>query len=133
MRRALIAKIHIAKKQLEMTENSYRKLLHSHGGNSCTELSTQQLDAVMKTLIQKGFQVRNPKTHGKPKNFSHKSMPKMITKIEALLADMKLPWSYADSIAKQMFGIERMAWVNKEHQLRAVISALSNKQRSAKG
>ena len=52
----------------------------------------------------------------------------MITKIEAQLASMGLPWSYADAMAKQMFGIERCAWVQKPQKLKALISALHNEQ-----
>lgn len=59
-------------------------------------------------------------------------MPAMITKIEALLADMRLPWSYADGIVKQMYGIERCAWARTPAQLKAVIAALYNLQKKKK-
>lgn len=129
LRKTLTAKIHIAKQQLGMDEESYRALLLRHGGNSCTQLSVAQLEQVITELKQKGFKPKHAKTQGKPKNFYSPSMPMMITKIEALLADMQLPWSYADGIVKQMYGIERCAWVREPAQLKAVIAALHNLQK----
>ncbi|PND33757.1 regulatory protein GemA, partial [Achromobacter pulmonis] len=51
-----------------------------------------------------------------------------LQKIEAYLADMKLPWSYADTIARQQTGIERVAWLRKQEDLRGVIAALHVEQ-----
>ena len=36
----------------------------------------------------------------------------MIRKVAAILADMKLPWEYADSIARDRFGVEVVEWLN---------------------
>ena len=44
------------------------------------------------------------------------------------MADLKLPWSYADSIAKRMFGIARVAWVRSTEQLAAIVAALHVEQ-----
>ncbi|MOA08317.1 hypothetical protein D3C78_1280730 [compost metagenome] len=56
-------------------------------------------------------------------------MPEMITKIEAQLADMGLPWSYADAIARRMYGIERCAWLRDPKQLKGMIAALDVEHR----
>jgi len=57
-----------------------------------------------------------------------------LTKVEALLADMELPWDYADGIAKRMFGdsVLRVDSLNKR-QLTAVISALMKRQKTYGG
>lgn len=34
-----------------------------------------------------------------------------VSKIHAILADLKLPWSYVDSIAKQKFGVDLVEWL----------------------
>jgi hypothetical protein len=34
----------------------------------------------------------------------------MVSKIHAILADMKLPWDYADGIARKRFGVEFVEW-----------------------
>lgn len=53
----------------------------------------------------------------------------MIRKIEALLAELKAPWAYADAIAQRMFGIAFVAWCRQPAQLRAIIAALDAKLR----
>ncbi len=50
----------------------------------------------------------------------------LINKIEVLLTDNKLPWVYADGIAKQMFKVEKVDWLERE-QLRKVVAALEKK------
>ncbi|NRA86446.1 MAG: regulatory protein GemA [Rhizobiales bacterium] len=55
-RNALIAKIHIAKKQTKMDDGAYRFLLERvTGKNSCTKLSDDQLAVVVEEFKSKGF------------------------------------------------------------------------------
>lgn len=35
----------------------------------------------------------------------------MIRKVSAILADMRLPWSYVDGLAKSRFGVEFVEWL----------------------
>ena len=56
MRNALIAKIHVAKKQLAMTDEEYRDFLESlTGQRSCKDCEEHQLDSLMAAMIQLGF------------------------------------------------------------------------------
>ena len=57
---------------------------------------------------------------GRPKNV--KDVP-MLRKVEALLADAKRPWSYAHSMAKKMFHVNRLEWLN-DHDLHKLVAAL---------
>lgn len=132
-RRTALARIHMLKKQLGMDETAYRGMLarvseaHGVAVTSAGDLTEPQRQAVIEEMRRLGgAPARYP---GKPHNFASDGMPAMITKIEALLADMKLPWAYADAIAKRQCGIERCAWVRKEPQLRAIITALAVEQR----
>jgi phage gp16-like protein len=131
-RNSQLAAIHAAKRTLDLEECEYRDLIERVSATkgkpvrSAKDLSSAQLAAVLDEFKRKGGIKASPKTKGKPKNFD--SMPQMITKIEALLADMKLPWSYADAIAKQQFRIQRVAWCRHEDQLRAIIAALDVEQ-----
>lgn len=125
-----LAAIHAAKRELELEEGEYRDLIErisATKGNpvrSAKDLSPVQLAAVLDELKRKGGIKPSPKTKGKPRNFDSPGMPEMITKVEALLADMQLSWSYADAIAKRQFGIERVAWCRTQDQLRSIIAAL---------
>lgn len=58
----------------------------------------------------------------------------LMTKVEALLADMKLPWDYADGIAKRMYGVGcfRVDMCDAK-QMRGVITALTKRQQKKGG
>jgi phage gp16-like protein len=128
--RALQSKIHIARQQLHLDDAGYRALLARVAGvESSTALNDRQAGAVLREFERLGFQPRAPRNAGKPRNFSaSNAMPRMITKVEALLADMGLAWAYADSIADKMFGIKKCAWVRQPRQLKAIIAALHVEQ-----
>jgi phage gp16-like protein len=121
------AKIHIARQQLGMDDDTYRAMLQRVAGvDSSTRLTAVAAAKVLSEFERLGFRAKALKTKGKPHNFDQ--LPEMITKIEAQLADMGLPWSYADGIAKQMWGVQRMAWTRQPKQLKAIIAALSVEQ-----
>lgn len=133
-RNSQLAKIHIAKQQLCMDDESYRGMLQRVAGvRSASDLNPRQISAVLAELERLGFTpLTSPRNRGKPHNLAASAMPEMMRKVEALLADMALPWTYADGIARQMFGIERCAWIRKESQLKALIAALYNRQKKLK-
>lgn len=64
MRRALIAKIKIAQKELGLDDGTYRAVLERvTGKRSCTECSIPELERVVEDLRQHGFA---PKKNGRP-------------------------------------------------------------------
>jgi len=113
-----------------MEEDAYRSLLarvsSSIGKRVCSskDLEPDQLAAVLDEFKRLGGLQPPSKIKGKPRNFDSDGIPRMITKVEALLADMRLPWSYADAIAKRQFGIDRVAWCRTQDLLRSIIAAL---------
>lgn len=139
-RKKQIAAIQIAVKQLDMERGAYKAMLlrvsAEHGGkrptDSSKELDFEQRGAVLDELRRLGAArppvvtkrgKASPASYpGKPRNFDR--LPDMITKVEALLAELKAPWSYADGIAKRMFGVEYVAWLRKPDQLKALIASL---------
>lgn len=145
-RKKTIAKIHIAKKQLGMDDDSFRSAIAN--GNLSRKSSLRACsDAELKTVLEHfvilGFKP-NARKHGKkPHNYNR--LPQYITKIEAMLADMGLSWEYADSIARNITGgkggdyggtgnqtlpgVEKLAWVKKDEHWRAIIAALHKEQR----
>lgn len=142
LRRQKLAAIHVAKAQLAMADDTYRELLarvsaaHGKACSSAKDLTADQAFAVLDELRRLGAKrpaVVTPKGRtkpgsypGKPANFD--DLPAEIAKIEALLADLKLTWSYADAIAKRMHGIDRVAWCTKREQLVSIIAALHVEQ-----
>lgn len=133
-RRRHLAAIHAAKRTLDLDNDTYRDLLERVSATkgapvrSAAKLSEAQIHAVLDELKRLGGLKPSTRAAGKPHNFNSPSMPEMITKIEALLADMQLPWSYADAIAMRQFRIEKVAWCRKQDQLRSLIAALHVEQ-----
>lgn len=119
-RNAELAKIHvIARRNLGMDEDSYRDMLEMiTGRRSAGDLDRHQRAAVLDHLAK----LSRPKLGAQPTNTEAKPE---LTKIHALLAEAKRPWSYADSLAKRMYRVDRVAWCNAD-QLRGIIAALAN-------
>ena len=126
-RKKVQAQIHIARKQLALDEDTYRQMIATvtGGKRSCSDCSVAELYQVLQHLKDRCFKARPKKRvaqhPGTPHNLDREPM---LQKVEALLAEMKAPWSYADAIAKQQTGIAKVAWLKKPEHLRALIAAL---------
>lgn len=126
-RRGTLAQIHIAKKQLGLDEDTYRQMIATTTGGkrSCSDCSMSELHQVLQGLKNRGFKAKPRKRvaqyPGTPHNLDSEPM---LQKIEALLSELKAPWSYADAIAKRQYRIERVAWLRSVEQFTAVIAAL---------
>nr|WP_319491830.1 regulatory protein GemA [uncultured Desulfobacter sp.] len=109
------AVIHIAKAQTGMTDHEYRDLLGSVGVTSSTELTNVTFDKVMARFEALGF-----RTTSKPRKRARKAdgLPigkrDVMAKLEAILVDMDLPWTYVDSIAQKRFGVDAVQWLEAE-------------------
>ena len=122
-RNSLLAKIHIAKKQLVLDDAIYRDMLwRLTGKRSCKQMSIKELNSVLRDCERLGF--KPIKQHGrKPNVASHKKA--ILVKIEAILTDLALPWQYAENMAKTMFGSHGVIeWLNDE-QLYKLMQALA--------
>lgn len=124
-----LAMIHIARAQLGLDDETYRSIVRlvSNGRES----SAGQLDYAERKKLLEHFENRGWKNSkmATPKAAKKTNQP-LVNKVGALLADMKLPWSYADGIAKRMYNRDRVQWCEAE-ELRGVIAALTNRQEQA--
>jgi phage gp16-like protein len=133
-RKALLAKVHLAKKDLGLNDQEYRAILGElFGVESAGQLPAQKLAHLVEHFEARGWQAqpkarRKKDSHGYPRQ----SMPDrkaLLSKIEAQLAEKgraegrHVPWAYAAGILQRMYGVERMEWANAE-QLRGVVAAL---------
>jgi phage gp16-like protein len=121
-RNPALAKIHIAKKELGLDEDTYRAMLQQHGGvSSSKDLTPLGAARVLQHLERAGFK---PKAgHGKRPNAAP-GRAALVGKIEAQLAAAGRPWSYVDGMAKRMFTVEKVDWLNEE-QLGKIVAALA--------
>lgn len=121
-RKARLGLVHQLAAQQGLIEGSddtaYRDMLEAVTGHrSAAQCSIEQLDAVIDRL--KG---KRPTAHpGRPNNTD--TQPQ-IQKIEALLADAKLPWAYALAIVRKQCGKDRLEFCTSA-ELRGVIAALT--------
>ncbi len=126
-RKGVLAQIHIARKELALDEETYRQMIATvtGGKRSCADCTVAELHKIVQHMKDRGFKAKPRKRvaqhPGTPHNLDREPM---LQKVEALLAELKAPWSYADAIAKRQYRIERVAWLRTVEQFRAVIAAL---------
>lgn len=116
--------IFAACKHLGIDEDERRQVqLRVVGKASLSDMKLPELDDLLDHLNAKargGYP-------GTPANLERKPY---LWKIEALLADMGLPWSYAEKVAQNITGgkkpeaIKRLAWVKRDDHFRGIIAAL---------
>lgn len=126
-RTTLIAKIHIGKKQLGLDEATYRDVLaRITSKDSLKAMDLKDLKKVIMELKRLGFTPTPPKNTPSWGKKRHTTQDKqaLMNKIEAMLADMSLHWRYADGMAKKMFGVEFVNWLNY-NQLYKLTQALA--------
>ncbi len=132
-RNAQLAKVHIAKQQLGLDDASYRALLSRVAGvKSAKDLNPRQMGAVLAEFERLGFQPKSKK-QGRAKPTTTKNKQNYVDKIEALLADAKRPWSYADAMAKHMFKVERVEWLDADQTQRLMQALIIDAQRNGRG
>jgi len=102
-----LVKIHIAKKQLSLSDEEYRAILAGRGGaDSAKDLDYAGRQRVLDYFKTRGFKPKagaNTKRPARPTP-SADALP-MVRRIRAQLISLdRLPDEYADGIAKQMLG-----------------------------
>ena len=123
-RNGLISKIHVAKKQLAMEEESYRAMLaRVTGHDSLKAMNEQQLDKVLKELKRFGFKAKGGKRAGTRKMAG---CP-LAAKIRALWLDLYHLGAIADpseealaSFVNRMTGCRSMQWMNSSQADNAI-------------
>lgn len=133
--------IFAACRQLEMDEDTRRAMLREVAKverGSTSELDLDKADLVLEHLRKVGAarpmgkrEARSAGHHpGAPSTIGREPY---LQKIEAQLAEMGLPWAYADRIAENITGgkaggIQRLAWVHSAGHLRDIVAALAYEQ-----
>ncbi|WHS58644.1 regulatory protein GemA [Pseudomonas sp. G2-4] len=123
-RNANLSKIHIAKKDLGLDDETYRALLNRVAGvKSAKDLGPIKVVAVLAEFERLGWKPKaKPAGRAAPNVAPDKQ--KLIGKIQAFMADAKRPWEYADGMAKRMFKVDRVEWLDCQ-QLGSLVSALT--------
>ena len=125
-----IALLHVAKAQLGLSEEVYREMLGSVGVISSVQLTEKKFDELMRRMEAGGFRTVSKIGKGSrpAKGTAVKGQDLQLRKVAALLADMGLADAYADGIARQMWGVDKVGWCRAD-QLKGVIAALVRHQK----
>ncbi|WP_048797069.1 MULTISPECIES: gp16 family protein [Serratia] len=117
----LIKVIHTGKKALGWDDETYRAVLaRVTGKRSARDCSEAELERVVLYMRDQGF-ASTAKYGRKPNAAIGKKA--VLGKIEALLAEAKRPWGYAEALGKRMFDQQKLEWLTTK-QLIAVMNAL---------
>lgn len=124
LRKNELAKIHLAKKQLALEEDEYRAIMRSvTGKQSAGDLDWQGRKKLLDHFKKLGFKVV-AKTGGRARPDVAASRQRLIGKIEALLAEAKRPWAYADAMAKRICKVDSIQFCMPAHLVK-IVAALS--------
>jgi phage gp16-like protein len=138
-RNSLLAKVHIAKKDLGLPDYVYRDIVFRIGGKFCVNEKGEPSAGCMSdgalTALVAEFRAFGWNPGPAPARKARPAQPRttrvteaMLSKINALLLDMGLPWDYAHGIGKRMWNVERLDWLRQD-QLKGVMVALLKKQK----
>lgn len=126
-----LARIHLAKKELGLDEETYRSLLKTTTGkDSASAMGPGERWKVLLQLGRMGAKSGAPAgaESGKPYPGKPTMVPveavALISKIEAFLAEAKRPWSYAHAMAKHMFNQDQVHHCDPD-ELRKIVAALA--------
>lgn len=125
-RNSLIQKIHIAKTQLRLDDDTYQDILaNTVGKTSCKDCNISELIKVLDQFKAQGFVVKSNK-HGKRPTASKNNPTRQqyINKIEAIIASEGLPWSYVHGICQKSFGKARLQFCD-DRELQKVMQMLA--------
>lgn len=119
-----LAQIHIAKAQLGLTDEDYRAILARKAGvSSAKELTNKTVGGVMHEFRRLGFEPKPAKKADRKAPNPPATRQAEMNKVEALLAEANRAWAYADGMAKHMFKVDRVDFLD-DSQLHKLLQAL---------
>lgn len=132
-RRLMIAKLHLAKKQLNMADDDYRAFLErGTGKRSAADLSHGELAAALAEMTRLGFTAA-PKS-GRPA--ARSSFTPVASKARALLISLGLMGVIRDTsekaleaFARRQLGVDRLVWADQAqvYKLIEALKAIANR------
>ncbi len=141
-RSSMLAKIHIAKAELALEENSYRGILRRAAGKtSCAEMNEREMDAVLREFVRLGWSPNKKATP--PPDWAPPSNKAYVRKIYALW------WDYhrerhssggelkrrLTTFARRMTGIDNPEWLGPSSANKVIegIKAMIKRRSAGKG
>ena len=143
MDRAKLAKIHIAKKELALTDDAYRDILRLHfQAESAKELNDRQGTVLINLFRTKGWspsprgQISEAKRAPRPRRSStYIDIPEggpatqQQRMVAALWNELGYPMAALHSRVKRQFKVERLQWLTDHDSLHVLITDLEERLR----
>jgi len=139
-RRADLAKIHIAKKELGLSDQEYRDILYANFKvSSAKDLGCKEISRLLSIFRQKGWQPRfkfkskgsQPKGKRNFKEIKAGPLARQKRYILALWNALGYDLAKLDARCKKQFGLDRFEWLQDEDHLHILITDLQARCRSA--
>lgn len=137
---AQLAKIHIAKKELQLTDDTYRDILALHfKAESAKDLTDRQAEQLLDLFRAKGWKPKKsassaPGRKRRDGNYiAIKPGPTAAQqrKVLAMWNSLGYGMDKLHGRCLRQFGIERFEWVTDPHQLHVLITDLKKRQENA--
>lgn len=110
---------------------TYRSVLARLTGKSSSTLCTlTELERVKEYMHQQGYPLK-AKNHGRKPSVPA-NRKSVLSKIEALLADAKRQWQYAETMAQHMFGVRYVDWLDIQQLTKLMQALIINAKRRQK-
>jgi len=121
-----LAKIHIGRKELGLDEGTYREMLQNIAGvSSARDLDKPGRLAVLDHMKACGFKQAHRSARASGMHVSAANDRNVfLCKIEATLSELRLPWSYADGVARRMFKVDRVRWLKPPDLQKLMVSLI---------
>lgn len=125
--------LRVAQKQLGLSEAEYEDLKDRFRVESSKDLTQDQFSELMAHLQACGFQYA-PKVEKAPViGRQQRAKQVYLGAIETALNALGLPWSYAEGISQQMFGIRKLEWLNPDQTHKVQVALIYHRGRQEPG
>ena len=122
-RRSLLAKVHIAKKDLNVDEALYRMILREeYGVESAKDLNNRELGQLVARFEEKGWEARTTKNG--PRTTAHDQCEALRERIGQELLQSKLTPERYRGLVKKICRVEDVKWCRNVDRLKKLVAVI---------
>ena len=121
-RNGLLAKVHIAKKELCLEDPVYRFILQDEFGvDSAKKLNNKELEALLRRFMSKGWQPM--KTHGASRD-GHAQAEALLERVGQIVLHSDMTPARVRGLTRKICGVEDAGWCRDVEALKRLLAAL---------
>jgi len=124
----MIAKLHLARKDLALEEDDYRLVLHRvTGKRSASDLSAAQLDAALKEMKRLGWEAKP--ASGRVSNPAANKARAMLISLGLMGVIRNSSEAALNAFARRQIGVDRLSWADQSqvYKLIEALKAIANR------